>query len=215
MMQANKGRQHRITKIEKQKRKGRYNIYLDGAFVFGLAEDVILKNHLHGGDTITDEIIQKIQLQEETHQAKQKTIVLLKYRSRSIKEVRDRLYQKGFKQNVIDSVIHDFTQIGLLDDKQFAGIFTRSRLIQKPMAKRLLLRELRLKGIPEQEASRAVEEAYMEVSEESMARRLCEKRLRRFNSNDLKTKKKLYDFLKRRGFSWDVIERVFKDLKVL
>ena len=45
------------------------------------------------------------------------------------------------------------------------------------MAKRLLLQELRLKGIPEEISSKAVEEAYLEISEELVAKLLCEKQL--------------------------------------
>ncbi|MDY3702578.1 MAG: recombination regulator RecX, partial [Limosilactobacillus coleohominis] len=39
----------KITKIEAQKRKGRYNVYLDGKFAFPVAESVLIKFRLMKG----------------------------------------------------------------------------------------------------------------------------------------------------------------------
>ena len=39
----------KITKIEAQKRKGRYNVYLDGQYAFPVAESVLIKYRLMKG----------------------------------------------------------------------------------------------------------------------------------------------------------------------
>ncbi|MBN1783318.1 RecX family transcriptional regulator [bacterium] len=200
----------RITDIEVQKKNpGRRSIYLDGAFAFGLDEEVVLKHHLHEGDELEDTVIQHILIEEETARAKKKALALLSYRSRSVFEIRDRLGKDGYDGSVIDRVADDFMRVGLLDDTAFASAYVQTRLIQKPMGKRLLLQELRQRGIDESLAGRAVEQGYGGRSEYDMAREIIEPRLRRYRKDTpVRMKKKVSDFLSRRGFEWDVIGEV-------
>ena len=48
-----------ITKIEAQKKKGRYNIYLNDAFAFGVDEATVVKYALFKGTELTKEFNKK------------------------------------------------------------------------------------------------------------------------------------------------------------
>ncbi len=205
---------HRVTAIEPQKnRKDRVNIYLDGVFAFGLNQEVVLKLNLRPGDEIEERVIDEILLAEERTRAKEKALSLLSYRARSVEELRKRLKEKGFSDRTVEKVIEDFVRVGLLDDKKFASDYVHSKMIQKPMGKRMLREELFSRGIDEETAEKAIEEAYSERSEVDVARDLFRRRMKRYRGDDVKLRKKLSDFLRRRGFDWDVINTVLQEEK--
>ena len=201
---------YRITSIEPQKRNlNRRNIFLNETFAFGLDEEVVLKYHLHEGDTVSEETIQTVLFEEERVRARQKALSLLAYRARSKAEIRDRLSQKGYDQNVTDSIVRDLERAGLLNDSAFASAYVQTRMIQKPMGKRLLIRELLDKGISEPLALQAVEERYESVTEPDVALSLIKPRLERYRREKPDAvRRRISDLLKRRGFDWDVIGEV-------
>ena len=206
---------HQITRIETQKRdENRVSIYLDGAFAFGLEREVVVRHHLHEGDEISETTIDDVLLSEERARAKEKALSYLNYRPRSKQELRSKLRDKNFSERSVNRVIADFLRVGLLDDRQFASTYAQSRMIHKPMGKRLLHRELKSKGIDEEIADAAIDEAYGERSEFDVARELVRKRMGRSvvkNEALQKKKKQLSDFLFRRGFDWNVIAEVLRE----
>lgn len=204
-----------ITHIETQKHSpSRKNIFLDGEFAFGLHEEIVYQHHLYAGDEIDDSRAQKLMLEDEVFRAKNKARSLLLYRMRSIKEMRDKLSLKKFSDAAIDQVVDDFIKVGLLDDHQFASAYVQTRMIQKPVSRRLMSTGLRRKGISEKDIQNAIEEQYGE-SDFSIALKLAEKRVGRYRGEEpLRIKKKLADFLTRRGFSWDVVSDVLEEVRV-
>jgi regulatory protein len=203
---------YKITQIETQKKDpDRVSIYLEGAFAFGLEREVILRHHLHEGDEITEHEIDEILLVEERARAKKKALSYLNYRARSTKELERKLLDKGFSERTVHRVIDDFSRVGLLDDSQFATAYVHSKMLQKPMGKRLLRKELWAMGIDEATIERTIGDVYGQRSEADVAREMVQKRMQRFTDiepGSKKVKKKLTDFLLRRGFDWDVIAEV-------
>lgn len=199
----------RITRLETQKHDNeRVSVYLDDAYAFGIKKEVILRHNLHEGDEISEEKIYEILLVEERTKAKEKALSLLGYRARSTNELKKKLSEKGFSERTIDRVITDFKRVGLLDDTQFAAMYVRSRMLQRPMGKRLLKQELRQKGITEDIIDPVLADEYGEESEVEVARKLILKKRKKPLGDDIsaqKEKKKLYNFLVRRGFDWEVI----------
>jgi regulatory protein len=203
----------RITGIEpQQKAENRFNIYLDGAFAFGLDGDVVIRHHLHAGDEIAESVVDDVLLSEERSRAKKKALALLSRSARSVGEIRRRLLDADFSERTVERVLRDFVRVGLLNDKAFALSFAQSRLVQRVVGKRLLVQELMRKGIDEEAADAAVNEAYGPVSETEMAKRLVDKKKNRLPAKDRrKMKQKLSDMLYRRGFGWDVISCVVQE----
>ncbi len=205
-----------ITQIESQKKNiHRFNIYLDGTFAFGLEEEVALKHHLHEGDRLKESTIEEILLVEERTRAKEKALRLLSYRMRSVEELRKKLNEKKFTKMSVEPVIQDLLRVGLLDDRQFATAYVQTHMIQKPISKRLLHQELLSKGIDDDIAEQAVEKEYGARSETEVAIDLVRKKIEKYRSGQVepkKIRKKISDFLLRRGFNWDVIGEVMREL---
>ncbi|HDQ45078.1 MAG TPA: hypothetical protein ENN17_06190 [bacterium] len=203
----------RVTRIEPQKRNlRRFNLFLDGEFAFGLDQTVLLECHLHEGDSLAPAEIGKVLRCEARHRAKEKALRLIAYRPRSVEEVRKRLRETGCDPSIVQEVIDNLVRVNLLNDAEFAASYVRSRLIQKPISRRLMESELRAKGIADAVMASVLEREYETGSDEAIARELIRKKVRQYAGQDpLKVRKKLSDFLARRGFGWDVIGTVVRE----
>lgn len=71
----------------------------------------------------------------------------LEARPRSVAEVRRRLGQTGYRPELVDGAIARLTEIGVLDDEQFARQWVESRDRAHPRGEHALIVELRQKGI--------------------------------------------------------------------
>ncbi len=143
--------------------------------------------------------------------AKGYALRLLKLRPRSVLELRQKLNSKGYAAEA-DMLIEDFLRLGFLDDEAFTKVWLQYRL-NRPMGYRRVSRELADKGIPQdlvQSQWADIKESYDELD---VVRSLAQKRIRKYTNIDpLKRKKRVMDYLARRGFQLDVIMKVIKEL---
>lgn len=199
-----------ITRIEFQKKnKNRVSIFLNDEFGFGLDATLVGKYNLKKGDVLNEETISQILLTEEKKRVKENAFRYLAGRAHSEKELRTKLLHKGYDEKLVSEVISELKEQKFIDDLEFALSYARSRMLNKPMGERLLRRELWQKGINEAHIQKAVEEAYSKKEQAEFARDLVKSRKTR--NRDLETekrKKRLYDFLLRRGFDWDIAKEV-------
>lgn len=146
----------------------------------------------------------------EEERARAYLIKLFKHRPRSRYEVLTRLRQKGFSQEIVESVLEQAVRTGIVDDAKFAQLWVEDRLARRPRSRRLLERELRAKGIAPEHIQRAIARAGLD--EETLVRQLIAERLPRLHSLDEQTRlRRLAGFLRRRGFSEQTIRRVLKE----
>lgn len=202
----------KITKIEVQKkRKERVSVFLEGEYAFGLNGEVALKFGLKEGDRITQKEIDEILLQEEKKAAKNRALRFLAYRARSEKEVVDKLAEIGYDEKIITWVVSELKRLGFVNDEEFVRSFCNSKMTYKPMGERLLRQQLREKGINEEIIEKALEETYSEKNQVEIAKSLAERRKQQYKDLDWrKRRKRIADFLFRRGFNWEVIEEVLR-----
>ena len=194
----------KITAIEVQKRSpNRVNIHLDGQFAFGLAR--IVAAWLRVGQELSEEKIEQLQLEDAKERAYQQAMLFLSYRARSESEIRQNLRKHEIPEPVIEQTLERLRQDGLANDDQFARAWVENRSAFRPRSRRLMAMELRQKGLAEQAVSSAIEQ----VDDEALAYQAAQKRLARLKGLEWQEfRKKLSDFLARRGFSYSVIAPV-------
>lgn len=145
----------------------------------------------------------------EEERARAYLLKLFKHRPRSRHEALTRLQQKGFSREIIESVLGQAARAGIVDDAKFAQLWVADRLARRPRSRRMLERELRAKGVAPEHIRRAIVRA--ELDEEAVARKLIAERLPRLRSLDERTRlRRLVGFLRRRGFSEEIVYRVLK-----
>jgi regulatory protein len=191
-----------VTALEPQKRsKDRVNVYLDGEFAFGLA--VLVAAGLSVGMRLSDEKIAELRAADGLEQAHSRALDYLTYRPRSEAELRAYLDQKGYAQDVADEVLARLARVGLIDDESFAQFWRDNRARFRPRGRRMLSFELGQKGV----ASEIIEAALDDYDEAAAARSVAQEQARRLgNLPPDVARRRLFERLARRGFSYDLIQ---------
>ncbi|MDP9347637.1 MAG: recombination regulator RecX [Gemmatimonadota bacterium] len=204
----------KITSIEPQKNNAdRVNVHVDGAFRFALGADIAWGEHLHVGDEITGERIAELERKDLAWKAREAALVLLAFRPRTAAELRRRLVQKEYPEDVAEGCVEQLVELGLVDDSSFAQTFVRDRVRLKPKGRRRLAQELRAKGVDGETAQQAISGVFEheEVSETELAREAAAKWSRRPGEDRQKARQRFYAFLARRGFGADAIREVMEE----
>ncbi len=198
----------------KKRTKDWYVIYLnDGREVLSYI-DFILKFKIKTGKHLTEEEISEIKSISDLILAKETAYKFLSYKPRTQKEVEDKLRQKGFTQDIISKVIEDIKRYGFINDIEYARNFVLNRTKSKSLGKIALKQSLLLKGIPNEIIEQVLEEREKLIDEFEIAFELARKKLKLLKSskkkkrNENELKRKIYEFLTRRGFTWETIGRV-------
>jgi regulatory protein len=151
---------------------------------------------------VSDDDLHKLQDADARQSAYDAALRLLAYRPRSEKELRLRLARRGYAPRLVDETLARLRRLGYVDDEAFARFWTESRDSSSPRSRRLLRSELLQKGVKADTAGEAV----AALSDEEAAYRAASRRLPRLEEDDYKAfRRRLGDFLLRRGFSYDVI----------
>jgi regulatory protein len=197
-----------ITALQAQKRNpNRVNVFINGEYAFSLAR--IVAAWLRVGQELSEEKAAELKKQDEKEKALQRAINLISFRARSEKEIRDHLQKHNVPEETILTVISRLNENGLLNDQKFASAWVENRATFRPRSKRALRIELKQKGITEEE----IEEALQSVDDEEQAYEAARKKARQLrNLDDQDFKRKLYGFLARRGFNYEVTSQVIQIL---
>jgi len=193
----------RITALRVQRRnRNRVNVYLDGRFAFGLA--AIEAARLRVGQVLSDEDIARLRQRDTAERAAGRALDLLSYRPRSEAEIRERLTER-YDPETAGEVLERLRRSGLVDDREFARYWVQNRLEHNPRGAVALRQELYQKGVDES----AIEEALAEYDEEEAATRAAEMARRKLRGLPPDVfRRRLTDYLLRRGFSYGVVRAV-------
>jgi regulatory protein len=131
---------------------------------------------------------------------------LLSVRARTEKEIRDKLVEGDFEEGVIEATVLRLTELGLLDDSEFAREWVRERSARKGLGPRALEAELALKGVAKDIVIEAIRDEIGD--EETRAAEVAASYVRKVVRFPLAEQgAKLTQMLMRRGFSYEAAER--------
>ena len=198
----------KITKIEQQKRKkNRVSLYLNETFFCGIPKELIAKLDLFKGKEVDEIEMKSLIVEKEIADAKQKVLRLLNRKMYSEKEIRDKLRKKDVEDSISKIVIRDLKEISLIDDYAYTQAFVSDVIRLKPQASFKIAYELKQKGVRQTIINKVFHEAHIVEEDASRAIKIGKQKLARMKSiRDKKTlKRRLYNFLLRRGFSYEVI----------
>jgi regulatory protein len=137
----------------------------------------------------------------------QRAAKLLAAKPRTIAELRERLLERrGVSKTLVEEVIARLKEYGYLDDQRFAVSYGSSKVKQRPIGRRRLQLDLKMKQVPSAIAAEALDTIYAETSEEELIERAIEKRIRlRGKPTTRLEAKSLFDHLLRQGFSFELV----------
>jgi regulatory protein len=136
-----------------------------------------------------------------------RAIKLLTIKPRSVAELRERLLRgKDANKNVVETVIARLQEYGYLNDERFAFSYASLKVKQRPLGRRRLQRDLKLKKVANSVAEEALELVFAQTPEEQLIDAAIEKRIRlRGRPKTRIEAKKLFDHLLRQGFQFELV----------
>lgn len=139
---------------------------------------------------------------------------LLTAAPRSRHQLAEALARRDVPDDVATRVLDRFTEVGLIDDAEYARMLVRSQRESRGLARRALAVELRRRGIDDQTAAGALAEADAEAGvdlEEQVARDLVRRRWRP-DLDPAVQARRLHAMLARKGYPPGLSHRLIAEM---
>jgi len=194
-----------ITDIKPTKRGGRYSIYIEGKYSFSLGDLELSSSGLRIGDDLTKDEIDNWKSEVERSKLKSRVLRNIVIRPRSVWELSQYLRRKGYGDEDIDFAIGYATELGYLDDAEFAAKWIEYRQSTTPRSRYRLSAELRAKGVPKEITDDALQTQDRDAQRQALAS-LIEKKRGRYAEDS-----KLIGYCVRQGFPIGMIKEVIAE----
>jgi regulatory protein len=197
-----------ITALEvQQHNKERVNVYLDGAFAFGLS--MLDAARLRKGQYLSHSEVAALKAHDSVEQAYERAVKFLGRRPRSTTEIRRYLAEKQVDTAAVDEVVARLESQGYIDDLAFARYWVANRQQFRPRGTRALRFELREKGI----TPAIIDQALAGFDTSEVAYQAAQDKARRLRGLDRRAfREKMGSYLVRRGFDYDTAREVIDRL---
>ena len=149
--------------------------------------------------------------EEQVEKAKELVLYSLTASSKTRKQLEEKLASKEYPENVIAEVLDRLTEVHLIDDSAYAKNWAISRQNFKGLSASAIRRELKTKGILEEDIEEAL--AHIDVdAEKEKAVELVENKLRSVRNLDRQTAtRRLVGMLARKGYGGSMAYSVVKE----
>lgn len=194
--------------------RDRAEVRLEDGVTLSIAREVLLRSDLRVGAEISELGLARLQREELAWTARESALKLLSVRARSASELSQRLRRKAFPPEIVNACVAELLESGLVDDEAFAASMVRDRVRHRPQGRKRLAHELRARGIDMATARDAIDEvlALEEVDDLELATRAAQKWRARPGENRERARRRLHDYLARRGFGAATVRRVMESL---
>ncbi|EXX91148.1 RecX family transcriptional regulator [Paenibacillus darwinianus] len=202
----------RISSVEKvRKQRGRYFIYREGQEepVLSVHEDMLIRFRLLKDAWVTEEDLRLIETEDGRHRAYSQAIAYLGAKPRTRKEIERYLARKELDEETIRETADRLESERLIDDADYAKIFTSQRAGSHAKGRMLIRQELIQRGIGKSEAAEAIEAIDPDMEREA-AIKAAVKRWPSLKGELRERRRKLAQFLTRRGYPSGVVREALK-----
>jgi len=141
--------------------------------------------------------------------AREYALMLLEYRERSEQEIRERMARKNYDERLIKSTMKSLKNHNLVNDRRFARMWAESCL-RRSYGRWKVQADLDKKGIDREIVEQVLRESYSKVDEVQIALALIQKKWPLIKEEKNTLLRRVSDFLKRRGFPFEVIAEVIR-----
>lgn len=196
-----------VTKIEPLS-KTRYKVFIEGQFAFTLYKGELSRYHIAEECVLEEDVYEAIR-KIVIKRAKLRAMHLLSDMGRTESQLRTKLKQGGYTEEIAEEAIRYVKSFGYVNDAEYVRSFIDSRKEKK--SKKEIYAALKQKGV----ASEVIEQVFEELDYgEEDSRRAIEALVRKKNYHpetaDLKEKQKMMGYLMRKGFRYEDVTNVLQ-----
>ena len=196
-----------ITQISEVDKK-RMMIHTEEGVSFVLYKGEIRRFALQEGEEIASEVYEEIRTDILIKRARKRAMFLLEKMDRTESQLRNKLRQGFYGEDLIDDAIAYVKKYHYIDDNRYAQTYVRYQEERK--SKRQIKMDLMQKGVDREIIEQAIEAEYEPESEQELILKWIEKRKYKIGESDIKEKQKMYQFLMRKGFRSEDILHVLE-----
>ena len=213
----------KLAKLEPSSRvEGRWLVWLEDGTLLRIGEADVVSFSLYAGMELDETQLDGLRMAQEQAKLKQKALSLLSARPMSQRELERKLSanprkkgmpeegeeQREQRRDMAQQVAQRMAQVGLVNDREYASTVVR-HYGRKGYGPAKIRDELYRRGVPRELWDQAMEELNQD---DRQLRALVEKKLR----GAVPTReelKKVSAYLARRGFGWEEISRVLRQVE--
>ncbi len=173
------------------------------------------KHKLAIGDAWTQDLADHLHTELTRSRAYRSATRTVASRAISASDLKLNLRRKGNDPEAIDYAIARLTELGLLDDAQYAGMKARSIIRSKPAGRRFIEAKLRQKGINQSIIKETLDEELQDQDPYQDALKLARRAARSLarNPDPEVRKRRLIGRLARRGFDHDIVRKAVEQVE--
>ena len=189
-----------ITELNHKKSK----ITLQDGTVFALYKGEIRRLHLSEGMELVQEQVEEIYHEILRKRIKERALYLLKAADKTEYEIRTKLRQAFYPEELIDYAVDFLKQYRYIDDQRYAQNYIN--LYAERRSRRNISQKLMQKGISRELVNEILDERENELGEsceKELIYVLLRKRKYNFRETDKKAENRMIGYLLRRGFGMD------------
>jgi len=198
-----------------RKRRNKIILHFDNSEKLEIQYEVYLSSGLIKGDEVDKKRIDQLVFENEIFQAKTSAYRYLGNRNHSSFELKLKLSKKGYQKEIINKVIIELKGKGYIDDHKFAESFVRTRVERRKEGIVKINSELRKRGINNEIISEVISNSSNDPIHFDNALELADKKYQTLKNKSLeyqKLKGRLFNFLKGKGYTPDIIFKVIDNV---
>jgi SOS response regulatory protein OraA/RecX len=171
----------------------------------------VAEHRLVQGVIITESQAAILIAESELFDCDRRAARILAGRDHSVGELKVKLRQRKFSADAIDQTIKKYKQMGALDDEQYALKLAERLVAERPCGRPFLIGHLKKKYIPNHLIDKTANLVLTGLEEVALARAALDRRWYLWTDFDIETtRKKAYNYLARRGFTYPAAKAAFE-----
>ncbi|MEX0721915.1 MAG: RecX family transcriptional regulator [Balneolaceae bacterium] len=191
-----------ISGIQVQKKnKSRFSLFIEDEFLIGVSDAVLTRFNIYKGVEITPSLFHQILEAEDKWAAREYMFRILSRRDHSRKELKTKAYKKGFSGDFVDEILDELEQKEYIDDFKFAFKYASDKFEFNEWGPYKIKTELFKKGISNKVIEAVINKTFEKDKINENLEKLVLKKKKRFQRVPAeKRRKKVFDFLMRKGY---------------
>ena len=191
-----------------KKSKSLFHVALENGNLYDIHQDYISNLHIKQNTKIAESVIILASNKTEKDQIKSKVILLLSYRLRSKKELKDYFLSKKYKISNILDVFEEMEDREYLNDSAFTKMYATYLIKEKKLGKYLVEQKLAQHEIDRSIMDPIITQLYDKYPVDYLIGEILKKK-KWSKEFLLKNKIKIINHLKRKGYEWDDFKSIF------
>lgn len=199
-----------VTRLETDEKSKKTQVYIDGEYSFFLTKKEYNQYKLSEGQFIDDRLYAEIIENIIYPRAREKALSLLDFSDRTESELKNKLIQAGYTDEIIAKVMDFLKLYDYINDERYAQTYIRSS--KKSKSRLAIMTSLLKKGIDGKVIDKALYTEYNDSSDDELdaIKRIIAKKAISVEKLNLAQKQKIMASLYRKGFNPENIRRILE-----